>query len=97
MFKTVITQGAVITPLPTLYIKLLYKASLVYKALFLLLSILPMLLLSSFTSLCYFVNSLLVFLCQLPPHLILCFTNYISFLSILFLLVELLGLPYLIR
>ena len=80
-----------------LYIKLLYKASLIYKALFLLLSILLMLLLSSFTSLRHFINSLLIFLYQLPLHLILCFTNYISFLSILFLLVELLGLLYLIR
>ncbi|XTI86338.1 hypothetical protein V2W45_1483856, partial [Cenococcum geophilum] len=80
-----------------LCVKLLYKVSLIYKALFLLLSILLMLLLSSFTSLRHFINSLLIFLCQLPPYLILCFTNYISFLSILFLLVELLGLPYLIR
>jgi len=80
-----------------LCIKLLYKLSLIYKALFLLLSILLMLLLSSFTSLCYFINFLLVFLCQLPSHLILCFANYISFLGILFLLVELLGLLYLIR
>jgi hypothetical protein len=52
-----------------------------------------MLLLSSFTSLRHFINSLLIFLRQLLPYLILCFTNYISFLSILFLLVELLGLP----
>jgi hypothetical protein len=80
-----------------LCVELLYKVSLICKALFLLFSILLILLLSSFTSLHHFINSLLVFFRQLPLYLILCFINYISFLSILFLLVELSGLPHLIR